>query len=65
MEDYFKKIEDSIKKKFHLRAKILVNALDYKRRGMNECYLTVLETSADSGDSGEVGRGNRGNGLIR
>ncbi len=71
VEDYFKKkeqvrkaIEDLIKKTFHLKAKILVNALDDKKRGMDGCYLTVLGTSADSGDSGEVGRGNRCNGLI-
>lgn len=71
VEDYFikkdqikKEIENFIRKTSDVNAKILINTLDKKARGIDGCYLTVLGTSADSGDSGEVGRGNRCNGLI-
>ncbi len=45
-------------------AKVSINTLDKRGRGMGGMYLTVLGTSADDGDGGQVGRGNRVNGLI-
>lgn len=45
-------------------AKVNINTLDKRGRGMDGIYLTVLGTSADDGDGGQVGRGNRPTGII-
>lgn len=57
-------INDFVKSKTRMKAKVLLNTLDKRGRGVNGVYLTVLGTSAEAGDSGQVGRGNRVNGIM-
>jgi S-adenosylmethionine synthetase len=71
-DDYFKKkamlseeINRFVKENTDFeRAKVDLNTLDVKGRGIDGVYITVLGTSCEAGDSGQVGRGNRTNGVI-
>jgi S-adenosylmethionine synthetase len=70
--EYFKKkadVEEHVNKFVRDRvkfdsARVNINTLDKRGRGMDGIYLTVLGTSADDGDGGQVGRGNRPTGII-
>ena len=57
-------INGFVKSKTRMKAKVQLNTLDQRGRGVNGVYLTVLGTSAEAGDSGQVGRGNRVNGIM-